>query len=434
MSITNSICFFAGVLLCFLITIPAAAQLKQVNSPYSRVGIGTVQSNNFAVSRAMGGTAAAFQSPFNINYNNPASYSALARTALEVGLEAEGLWLATNTAQQNSGTGAISYVALGFPITKFWGANVGLSPYSYLNYDMTETRVKDGLDTLSYRFVGSGQLYQAYIGNGFNIKGFSVGFNIGYLFGTQNRQTFVDLINVNNALDNIKRQEVLANGFVWNAGLQQRIKMGKKLSLLMGLSANAPHTLNVTQNEHWERAVLQADFVSVVDTTSSNFNQMGTMILPTNIRGGILLAGNNDWFIGTDVLYEKWSEFRHMEQADSSLQDGLTFTAGIGFTPERSAMSFLKRVNYRFGGYYKTGHIKIGDTSLSSFALTAGAGIPIPFKGNAKLNRKNRSYLNFSIEVGQRGSLQNSLVRETFAIATFGFTLNDKWFEKYKLR
>lgn len=41
-------------------------------------------------------------------------------------------------------------------------------------------------------------------------------------------------------------------------------------------------------------------------------------------------------------------------------------------------------------------------------------------------------FVNLGVELGQRGSLNNGLVRERYTRVVLGLTLNDRWFVKRK--
>ena len=41
--------------------------------------------------------------------------------------------------------------------------------------------------------------------------------------------------------------------------------------------------------------------------------------------------------------------------------------------------------------------------------------------------------VNIGLEIGQRGTTTNGLIKEQFFKATIGFTINDRWFAKPKV-
>lgn len=410
------------IILSFFLFTYSYAQINQVNSPYSIAGIGDMHPTQFAFNRAMGGVSTALRTPLNINYGNPASYSAIQLTTFEFAIQGSGLWLNTNTEQHRTATGNLSYFAFAFPLKKYWGASFGLLPYSYLHYDITVNKNQTVIDSLEYRFLGSGQLYQVYIGNGFKYKKISAGVNFGYVFGTQTRQLRQTFPSEENIFNNVRTQDIFPRGFIWNAGVQYDLKLSKKLNLILGAAANAGIKLNSTQNTRWERAQITGDNVSVIDTLFITNDLKGKISMPAKVSTGVTLQSTDQWVISTDISWEPWKQFRFYEQADTSLTNSLRFSAGATAIPDsRSVNSFWKTTAYSIGGFYGMSKLEMRNTQLPEWGITFGMGMPL---------KRVRSRLNFSLELGQRGTLKNNLIRETSLLATFGFTLNDKWFIK----
>ena len=65
--------YFTLIFLCFCGSLLAQ---NQINSPYSRFGIGDLQSNILSEYAAMGGSSIGSYNPNIVNLYNPASYSA----------------------------------------------------------------------------------------------------------------------------------------------------------------------------------------------------------------------------------------------------------------------------------------------------------------------------------------------------------------------
>src|ERR1043166_6839994 len=60
----------------------------QENNPYSKFGIGEFQNGNNTSLRGMGNVTSAYESAYEINSDNPASYSFLQRTTFGMGATA----------------------------------------------------------------------------------------------------------------------------------------------------------------------------------------------------------------------------------------------------------------------------------------------------------------------------------------------------------
>lgn len=375
----------------------------------------------FAVNRSLGGITAGYRSPVNINYNNPASYSAIKLTTFEIAVAANGLWLNDGDTTQRFGSGSISYLAFAFPMAKFWGASVGLIPYSSNSYDVRQTVAgPNGLGSdIEYRFVGEGQLYQFYIGNGFSYKGFSAGFNIAYLFGTLRKETLTFFPDLQTAFPSRIVESRLAKDFIWNAGLQYTQRLNKELFLTFGLSANTSIDTKFERDLRWERLT---SISSRIDTLKQEAVEAGVIKLPAKWNLGVTLTKTASYKMGLDVGYEQWSQYEAFGESSENLVDALRIGFGISFRPQgRSFGNMWKSADYNLGFYYSTNHYELNGNRLPQFALTGGIGIPI---------KKINSRINLALEIGQRGSLNDGLFRETFMNATFGFTLNDRWFVK----
>ena len=84
------------------------------SSPYSRYGIGDLNGKGFAQGFAMAGTHIAMQNDslpmFFINTGNPASYSSLRLTTVDLGLNYSRLQLQNATAKSVSHSASLGYI------------------------------------------------------------------------------------------------------------------------------------------------------------------------------------------------------------------------------------------------------------------------------------------------------------------------------------
>ena len=120
--------------------------IAQENSPYSRYGVGNLVPAGNIFNRGMGGISAGFTDPVTINNINPASYSTIVYTTLDVGVEYDGRIIKSlnpvGTYQSNNGI--ISYLQVAFPLLSdnkkaeknkvSWGLSFGLKPISKIGY------------------------------------------------------------------------------------------------------------------------------------------------------------------------------------------------------------------------------------------------------------------------------------------------------------
>ena len=184
----------------------------QVNSPYSRYGLGNIFPATFGAANGMGGISAAYFTPTNINYLNPASYAELSGATFDVGLTGNVLKLETNTENFTSGNANLSYLAFGFPMlrnlrhSKF-GLSFGLIPYSGFQYNILQDVPSDDpqLGTIEYNYKGDGSLYQVYGGLGYKFQ-----FDTTKTAKTFTREIKADTIYKNDTIIKIIKAETLS--------------------------------------------------------------------------------------------------------------------------------------------------------------------------------------------------------------------------------
>ena len=85
----------------FFISLFSQAQ-SSTNSPYSRFGIGDLQSQSFIKQKGMGGSGYAYSGIYNINITNPASLTSLYLTTFEIGVSGNSTHYITTGQDQKS--------------------------------------------------------------------------------------------------------------------------------------------------------------------------------------------------------------------------------------------------------------------------------------------------------------------------------------------
>ena len=75
--------------------------------------------------------------------------------------------------------------------------------------------------------------------------------------------------------------------------------------------------------------------------------------------------------------------------------------------------------------YYENTGLDVNNKTINQYALTAGLGLPLGKRG-----KYDPSMLNLGIELGQRGTKSNGLIKENFVNFKVGFNFDDLWFRK----
>lgn len=420
------------VLACCCFVFSATAQTE--NSPYSRYGLGDVVPGQNILNRAMGGITAAYYDVNSLNFVNPASYARLRATTLDLGVELTNRSLrSTNPPQKfNSYSPNISYVQLGFPLKKNggWGMALGLRPITRINYKISNTTQlfgPDFSDTLNVGdlFEGNGGAFAANVGTGFVLfKDFTVGVNVGYLFGSKDYSSRRTILN-DTILYHRSNQQVKTNygGLLLNGGIQYKVVLNKTSWLRFGAYASLQQKYNATRDHIAETFQYDADGATqTIDSVYRLDDQSGKITYPASFGVGIIYDKLGRFLIGADYAVEKWAEYRYYGDKDQ-VQDSWEVRLGGQLLPA-GGKTYWTNVGYRAGFNFGKDYIS-ADGNLRKWGVSTGIALPM-----RKPNYTNQfSVINLTLEYGQRGNNEN-LIRENYFRIAVGLSLSDIWFMK----
>ncbi len=437
-------------------TVAMIAQ-PQDNSPYSRFGIGNLLGSNFSVTSSMGGLGATYQSYYDLNPANPASYSRLSYTAFDVGAYMKLAKLEGFGEKFGTQTGNLTYLALGFPVFNplnrltqkkdvgyEWGMSFGLVPFSQVAYSVLDTLDYGGeIGNVQNTFLGEGQLYKLYFGSAWDFKGLSAGINFNYIFGRNRYERTTYFQDLQASLFNNFKDEMNVSGFTTDIGIQYRLELQKgteeeeegrknKTEVLFGATITPP--IGIRTNSR--KIEILANRISgdlYTDTLTNVQDIIQSVKMPLQFTGGVALEKELKWHVGINYEYGGWSSYQRpsavtTQTPTDSLTNSWKVSVGGQFIPDhRSYNSFLKRVRYRVGGFYAKDPRVVQGYELNNYGITFGFGLPI------RLARGVPSFVNLGFEFGRMGN--ENLIQENYFKTTVAFTLNDNlWFYKRKYK
>ena len=451
-------CIFIALLLTGFGSTVAA----QDNSPYSRYGLGDKFPNTNAANRGFGGVSAAYNDYFNINFNNPASYSffqatnevnsrklASGRAVLNVGLDGQSRTLVDRVAQERftSSNIVFSNVAVGLPLRKNWGMAFGLRPLHRVNYKMetmgriTDHRTNLPIDSGRILHEGEGGLNLASIGTGVKFKvgtsGFlSIGANGGYAFGKQDYGTRLWLYNDTTSYHAGNKQlKAGVGGLYFDAGAQYQFKLNNKLYMGIGAFGNLNQELKTSKDIINETFIYDANNgYQQRDSISEIKGVKGTVSYPASFTAGFILqkpltpgGKESGWMTGLDFTYNNWNGYRNNGIADTALKSNWQARFGAEFNPVRKN-NYMSLVAYRFGAFTGPEYVYLRKTSMPVYGVSFGLGLPL-INYNGAMAAYQVSQLNLGFEYVKRGNNQNIIKENLFRVSA-GFSLTDLWFIK----
>lgn len=428
----------------------------QVNSPYSRYGIGNLVGSQHIIGRSMGGIQAAYADGLSnnmvqsVNFNNPATYGAFYLVSYDLSLLYD-----TRSLKSSNPEGIFksrylipSYLAVGMPLNKAKGLGLafGLRPVSRINYTVI-TRGRVANDSVGTSYEGTGGMNQAFVGIGKRWKNLSIGLNTGYTFGRKELSTKKTFLSdtIAYAQSNTGSTTTYGKAF-FQLGLQYEVllhkvedkakKQTENYLLRFGATANLQQSLNAKQDQVVETFTVGSvgNFISI-DSISKFNNIKGTIVMPASYEAGIVFHKTltstrgifEMWSIGAEYSSTLWKNYRFYGQADPALVNSWTMKFGAQISPNPQAIrNYLNNVNYRIGFNFGKDYIDADGNGLKTSTFSFGAGFPI---------RKWRAYetqytvVQTALQVGKRGSSKNNIT-ENFVQLSLGFSLNDTWFIK----
>lgn len=174
-----------------------------------------------------------------------------------------------------------------------------------------------------------------------------------------------------------------------------------------------------------------AGYDIIKDTVEFVDGHKGTITLPLSFGVGFAFKKGYRWMLAADYSMQNWSSYQAFNY-NSNLKNSMRTSLGLQYVPDIRATGmkhYFKRVHYRIGGHYSQTALELKNSQLTEIGISAGLGFPVG--GNYIL--RSFSMVNIGVELGQRGTTTNGLIKEQYFKTTLSFTMNDRWFQKPKV-
>jgi len=422
----------SGLLSVFILVSVTIFSQGRVGSPYTRYGIGDIYSCTAVRNLALGGLSYTLPYNNNINFINPAGTGQIDTLTFifDFGLNGGIRKYSILEPESNhiKSDFQLTHLMFGFSVFKWWKTSVGLLPYSNVGYLIRANDTLLNVDK-DYLYSGYGGINRVVFNNSFSpVKNLSVGVNASYLFGKIYQSNAIDFDDDSGAFLNVVEQNgIKINDITIEAGANYTINLNTNNSLMLGFVYGHNSKLNSQRNTIVYNT-LSTGSSAVVDTVYQSENEAGKIGLPRKTGFGVGYKHNNNLFLGLDYTINNWQDSKFYGISDS-LSNGLDISFGIEYKPngfnETSYNKFWDGVSYRGGFHYNNSYFNLasGETLISDFGISFGLGLP--------MKRSKTSY-NFSVQLGSRGTLENSLIKENYIIFGLNFNVADMWFVKSK--
>jgi len=409
-------------------------------SPYTIFGVGDLATPGSAYNRSMGGVGIASRNHRYLNTVNPAAITERDSLSFMLDFNVENN---NKIFQQNYGGSSfksasnvtnISSFAISFPIWRSLTAAAGLRPYSSTGYSFTAKETDPNEiatnGNITYSMTGTGSLYNVFLALGYTFfDRLSVGGELDYYFGSLEKTydqdfTYSGFNEVSDTYTLTLRtlsgrwgaQYFQPLGDKWTLGFGATYVLGGKVCGLIDYSNIAKGTAeSISKNS-------RTDTLKLKSTNVKFANELGLGVsinYADKFRAELDYTRANWNGSGMDLVDGFKVDDATMSFACSTKE---TYRFGMEWVPNINDVRYYrKKIAYRAGAYYGTEYYTVAGNTIKNVGFTLGATLPVFRWYNG---------LTIAMDLGQRGTLENSLIRERYIKFSIGVNLFDIWFQK----
>lgn len=396
-----------GGLLLILWVHTNAQTNKGVNSLYSAFGIGDLEEHDFSRNFGLSSAGIARPSLFYLNELNPASYSYIQKQnfLFDASLMGRSVSYTGTGLNQNAVDGTFKRLAVGFKVNNRWGVSAGLTPYSSVDYKVVDERFVAGSgQAITSVTEGNGGINKLYISNGVRLtKNFSVGLSSAFLFGPVNTTETLG----GDTVSTVDKQYAYNVNFTGGLQYHGKIKdwdLGLGATYRFKTKMRFEHTINVINSAE------QVLYTEELDRRKFD--------LPEQYGFGLSLARNNITFVA-DYKKQKWAGLNKGLEG-YRLTDADRIAGGIEYAFKRHYFNGIMEGLVLQAGFARNqSYLIVSGNHIKETSGTIGISVP---------NRTGNLRYYLGVEIGQRGTTNNNLIKENYVNAIFHITLKDIWF------
>jgi hypothetical protein len=383
-------------------------------SSYSRYGFGDILRYGDSRIYAMGGTGIALIDNGYINLLNPAGMSRINLTRFSGGIEYNYFSSKDESGPSSYSTGGFHGLAFAVPVSQENGIvlSIEATPYSKVSYANSYS----GFDSLSgfvqhQTFYGSGGL--SYLGLGLSVSPLNtlhLGGRLNYMYG-RTRQYQTSTFDNDDYTATTFDRSIYFSGFTFTLGaiyegLDQLLNLPQFNNLSLGFTIRTAGSFDANAERTYGDGA----------TT-----QKGIADIPLSLGFGLSYLHQNKYRFLGDLVIENWGDLKPFELDPAPLRNSYRTSIGFEAIPEKSADTFWKRLSYRAGLAYNSTYYQINGVGINEYCITGGVGLPMGYE----------SCVNIGLQVGLRGTIDNSLQKDTIIRLSVAVSASELWFLKF---
>lgn len=391
------------------------------NSPYSIIGVGSIDHSSFDRTSGMGHAGMSLSSNRFLYNANAASLSALDDKFFNFEMSASSKFINYSGTPIVAGSSAssdlqIKKISLAIKLKPKWGVGFGLMPYSNTSYSFYGSKyILGSNNTVPAYYQGSGGINQIYLSTGYQVsKNLSLGVQASYLFGQLSQtENIAGGFGIDSSL--ITTRTINVGSPCFKPGFQYNTKLNTNWKLYLGGTATFKTSINGVYN------------LSVVNgyTTLPSYNSFkGQVItLPAQYAGSIAAKLKDKYTFAVDYSFQNWNEL-NSKGINYKLVNSNFIGAGFELSKKQTYRDItFERHFFQAGVFYSDSYLQVNGRQISSYGITFGGG--------KNLLRSNLG-VQLNMELGVHGTTQANLIEERYAQINLILSYRDFWFVKVK--
>jgi len=396
---------------------------------YSMFGVGELLRPGTTLNRSMGGIGTGLRDNRYINYLNPASASSVDSLAFmfDFGLMQNNYINTDGTLTTAYNAFNMHHIILSFPVWRRSAMQLGIVPYSNVGYRFIEDESRDeilaNIGAYRYYYYGQGSINQAFVSfSATFFRHLAVGAQGMFFFGNIEKHAQAISLSAPELYGTLKTgYDIVIGSFGAQFGLQAFGNFSPSTTFTVGATFQPRASLrgDVTRFAKVEKGAF-------IDTVYSQTSQGSQMSIPMEWSVGFSIRKRDKWVLGADYTQSDWRKSIFASTPGINFEPALSRTvkAGLEFTPDRySIRYYMRRWTYRLGAYYDKSYMMLNGNQVTAMGVTFGFSVPVYRWYNS---------IAVSVDAGQRGSIENNLIRERYIMLILNFNLHDIWFIKHR--
>lgn len=408
----NNIIFLS----CFILVYVTSFSQSISSSPYSLYGLGSIYDADYGPIPSIGSSGIALPSDTFINNLNPASLGYLPQNhfLFEVGGKAIATTFQSSSRNENRNNFQFSHIAFAFAVSEKSAFGIGLRPYSSATFKISGFRLP--VDNSSEYYVlnaeGSGGLNNFDVSYGYRLsKKLSVGITGTVLFGnTTDKRSYT----ISNSITTIDKKTNYS-------GVRADLGVQYKIDSTFTIASTFKMPAQVRASKVQSVATVSSSNESTIESEAAS--DTDDYYLPLEIGFGVSKRFKNNLNLTLDYEKSLWSDTNQSELYGNFVNQD-RFALGFTYKRNKSLRSYWDSVQYGAGLNYNTGYLEVDGNKVNNASISLGISLPID---------NTYSVLNISYSYGQKGKIDDGLIKENYHKLSLNLSLDGIWFVKRKI-